>query len=315
MATTHALSPGRHQFFSPLKNLTFEYIVHAPSPPTSKPSSLITIQCPAWGLGSQYLQHGLSPLYTTHEHVCLFFHPRGTGNSTRPTHHHEMTSMPHLASDLDDLRLHLGLDSFPALLGHSNGGAIALGYAEMYPSRVQRLGLLNHQLIGFEDRADLEAVARHDERYRGALEIARREYASRNSDEEFARSVDALWPVYFHDPARYVGELRAAIGPVARMSLWCYRGVYGSDARLERPEQMVEGLGAVRAKTLIIFGADDLICGLRIAERTKLGIPDARVLVYDRCGHFPWIEQKAKTFHDIVAFVEESTESKSQHPW
>lgn len=314
MATAHALSPGRHQFFSPLKNLTFEYIVHGPSSPSPSPSSLITIQCPAWGLGSQYLQHGLRPLYTTHKRICLFFHPRGTGHSTRPAHPHEMTSMPHLASDLEDLRLHLGLDSFPALLGHSNGGAIALGYAEMYPCRVQQLVLLNHQLIGFEDRADLEAVAPRDERYRGALETARREYASRNSDEEFARSVDALWPVYFYDPGRYVGELRAAIGPVARsrLSLWCYRGVYGSDARLERPQQMVEGLGAVRAKTLMIFGADDLICGVRIAERTRLGISDARVLVYDRCGHFPWIEQKDRTMHDIVTFVEEPTTS---HPW
>ncbi|KAL4891799.1 Alpha/Beta hydrolase protein [Aspergillus ambiguus] len=303
MASPNPLAPGAHQFFSPAKDLIFEYIVHTSTARSAHPASLITIQCPAWGLGSQYLQKGLAPLYTSHNHTCLFFHPRGTGKSSRPAHPHEMTSMPHLASDLEDLRKHLGIDRFPTLLGHSNGGAIALGYAEMYPTRVHRLILLNHQLIGAKDRTDLESVARNDERYREALDIARRDYASRNTDEEFTRSVDALWPVYFYDPPRYVEELRDAIGRDARMSLWCYRSVYGNDAKLKRPRQMVEGLEAVRAKTLMICGADDLVCRPHIAERTRSSIPGARVLVYDCCGHFPWIEQKDRTIQDIIAFV------------
>ena len=62
-----------------------------------------------------------------------------------------MSSMPDLASDLGDLREHLHLEQYPVLLGHSNGGAIALGYAEMYPRRVAKLILLNHQLIRVQD--------------------------------------------------------------------------------------------------------------------------------------------------------------------
>lgn len=61
----------------------------------------------------------------------------------------EMSSV-HMFKDLETLRLHLGL-AMTTLLGHSNGGSIALGYAERYLERVQKTILLDHQLEDFDD--------------------------------------------------------------------------------------------------------------------------------------------------------------------
>ena len=305
------LTQGSHLFTSPTKNLTFEYLVLHPTNNhnnnnVSLPLNLITIQCPAWGIGSRYLQTGLYPLTTqpqTHNNILLFFHPRGTDRSSRPAHASQMCSMPHLASDLDDLRQHLGLRAFPVLLGHSNGGAIALGYAEMYPERVQKLVLLNHQLVGMKDRGDIE-VFRGDERYAGAfwrmMECRREE----ETDGEFTRSVREMWPLYFWDPGRFVSVLVRDIGEGRVMPVWCYRGLYGCDQGLSRSGQMIDGLEKVCARTLMIFGRDDLICGLKIAERSREGIKGARLIAYDHCGHFPWIEQRERTLDDIAAFLD-----------
>jgi proline iminopeptidase len=62
---------------------------------------------------------------------------RGSGGSTRPEDREQMSTAA-MANDIDRLRSYLGLDSIN-LLGHSNGSAIALDYAERYPQRRRRL--------------------------------------------------------------------------------------------------------------------------------------------------------------------------------
>ncbi|PTU19624.1 hypothetical protein P175DRAFT_0483243 [Aspergillus ochraceoroseus IBT 24754] len=316
----HPLSPGPHTFTSPTKNLTFEYIIlhppthqpNRPPPPPPPPSSkdLIVIQCPAWGIGSRYLQTGLAPLLELDPekgqktpYTLLFFHPRGTDNSSRPRSSTEMSSMPHLASDLDDLREHLHLLRFPVLMGHSNGGAIVLGYAEMHPTRVSKLILLNHQLIGLRDRAD-DLQDKDLTQHPSPSTKKKTPNPKPTTDKSFTASVQSRWSLYFYNPAVYVPSLLAAIG-TRIMPIWCYRSVYGCDENqeLQHPQQMITGLERVRAKTLVISGRDDLICGLKIAERSKEGIPDSKMIVYDRCGHFPWIEREKRFFKDIREFL------------
>lgn len=295
------MSEMRH-FTVPAKGLTFEYVIHRPSTQAKHPRPLIVVQCPGWGLGSQYLQHGLSGLWSKLLYTVLFFHPRGTDGSSRPQHESQMKSMPDLASDLEDLREHLGLEQYPVLLGHSNGGAIALGYAEMYPQRVNRLILLNHQVIGIRDRSLLKLEAtRNDPRYQEAWQTLLNRRTE--TDAEFTESVRGLWPLYFVHPERHVHELVQAIGN-RTLSLWCEQAQGWCDQNLENPMQMVDGLKDVQAKTFMIFGHGDMICGMGIAERTLQSIPSAQLVAYDECGHFPWIEQRERTLEDIRKFVE-----------
>lgn len=314
---TNCLSPGTHTFTAPAKNLTFEYVVHgcySEKPAGRGPvSRLIVVQCPGWGLGSRYLQRGLSDLWnppSTAEkesdtvYAVLFFHPRGTEGSSRPQNADRMRSMPDMASDLEDLRVYLGLDRFDTLIGHSNGGAIVLGYAEMYPAGVERLILLNHQVVGIQDRriVDMEAT-QHDPRYRGAWQSVLNRRT--DTDEEFTSSVNNMWPLYFFDPQRYTDELLDAIGD-RKMSVWCCEAQNQCDRKLEDPMQMLHRMKDVRARTLVLFGADDMICGRRIVERTMERIPNASMIELSECGHFPWIEQREKTMYHIRQFIEDA---------
>ncbi|KAF4760817.1 hypothetical protein N7455_001807 [Penicillium solitum] len=307
---SEVLNSGIHTFSVPGKELIFEYVVHHPSTENEDPHNLIVVQPPGWGLGFQYLENGLQALWRPQDHTnatntngytVIFFHSRGTGGSSRPLAS-QMSSMPDLASDLEDLRQHLHLERYPVLLGHSNGGAIALGYAEMYPSRVSKLVLLDHQLVGFQDKRLLHLEAtRIDPRYQDAWESVMDRQTG--SDEEFTESVRGMWPLYFFDPKQYVPELLRDIGD-HKLSVWCYQAQGRCDMELLEPMQMVERLGDVQAETLIIFGREDMICGIGIVERTAKDIRNARVITYGECGHFPWIERRKQTLSDIRKFIE-----------
>ncbi|KAJ9192852.1 hypothetical protein DTO164E3_7998 [Paecilomyces variotii] len=294
MSPDSPLSAGCHTFTNPGNGLTLEYLIHGDNDAT-KP--LLVVQCPGWGPGSRYLQVCLAPL---EEHFMLLFpHPRGTGGSTAPPDETQMGTMTHMSEDLEVLRIHLGLDYFPALLGHSNGGSIVLGYAEKYPSRVKKLILISHRLVGFREHS-LLLQCKDDERYKDAFEW----YASHSvkTDEDFLQLSRHVPPLYFVDPERHLPQFETIFVDQIQSS-YCYRAQRASDMKQENPPLMIARLGDVKAKTLIIFGRQDLICELGNAYRTKEGISDAKLIIYDNCGHIPMLEKTEETLHDIVVFL------------
>ncbi|KAB8069775.1 Alpha/Beta hydrolase protein [Aspergillus leporis] len=286
------LSPGTHTFPTTSTTTTITYTVQPAKSPIPS-STLIVIHPPSWGIGPQYLMTGLSPLST--HHTLLTIHPSPTATATGRTPQ---------TCPLECLRHHLNLPSFPVLLAHSNGSAQTLLYAQIYPQKVQKLILLNHQLPGYQDRADLSDLRyTSDPRYASTIEKLASGTLKPDTDEGFTEWVDTMWPLYFFDPGRWVEVLRGDIG--ARiMRVREHEAVYGKGGWLERVgDGVLERLGDVSAETLIISGRGDLICGVGIGERTRIGIPGARLLVYEECGHFPWIEQRERTFKDIGEFV------------
>jgi pimeloyl-ACP methyl ester carboxylesterase len=46
-------------------------------------------------------------------------------------------------------------------------------------------------------------------------------------------------------------------------------------------------LSAVTARTLIAVGSEDAIVPVALAQRVCGKMPDARLVVFDRCGHYP----------------------------
>jgi pimeloyl-ACP methyl ester carboxylesterase len=279
--------------------MTFTYIIHTHQ--LGKP--LLVIQPPGWGLGATYLRRGLSPLLENH-FTLLYFIPRGTSGSSRPRES-EMGTWT-MADDLELLRRHLHLQKFPALFGHSNGGAIVLAYAEKFPLRVDKIVLLSHRLIGLTPDTSLMMQGREDPRYEDAYDKKRRGDESA-TDEEATQYWKDILPLYFFDPARGVPEFLDAMGPDL-VSAWCRQAQSACDAQeLRRPPRkpMVEKLKDVKAKVLIIFGKFDMICAVDNGEQTQRGLPPgAELKVYDRCGHFPWIERPENIAEDIVGFLD-----------
>jgi proline iminopeptidase len=280
---------GSHQV--KLGNVSFHYVVAGHGP-------LVIVTSPGWGIGSLYLQRGLAPLEKTF--TVLYLDTRGSGGSARPADAKQM-SVAIMADDIDQLRSYLMLDAIN-LVGHSNGGAIALDYAERYPQRVSRVVLIDAEVL--DDRDD-SAIQRYftlwhdDPRFKHAVEVALVDPPD-DTDERFEANLKEILPLYFSDPTRYLHIFEEQ-----------YAGTHLS-AFTEKAQEVADKLAPryqsreydkVQGKTLIISGTVDFVCPVEVSERIHNGIAGSTLSLYANVGHFPYIEEPERFFSEVSHFL------------
>jgi pimeloyl-ACP methyl ester carboxylesterase len=54
---------------------------------------------------------------------------------------------------------------------------------------------------------------------------------------------------------------------------------------------------------LLLWGREDRVTPLSVGERLVRDLPNARLVVYPRCGHFPMIEASRASSADLTAFL------------
>ena len=68
---------------------------------------------------------------------------------------------------------------------------------------------------------------------------------------------------------------------------------------------MKERATRVRAPTLVVWGARDLLVPATGAKALGRLVPGARVLVYERSGHVPMVDQAERFNRDVIDFLDE----------
>jgi len=183
-----------------------------------------------------------------------------------------------------------------AVVAHSWGASVALAMALQEPNRVRRLALysafvyeaqvpsfflwarsalLGEVLFGLFYRERLEerfALAFYDDRY---VTVERLDVAER----ELRR------------PGTVAAALAAARGQ--RYS------------RVERSYQTID------KPALLLWGRDDIVTPLDFGERLAADLPDARLVVLPRCGHYPMLEARAASTRELAAFLGEDLRSQA----
>lgn len=285
-ADTARLQPGEHDVT--VDGLAFHYTVRGHGP-------LLVVQAPGWGIGSAYLRNGLAPLEKAF--TVLTYDPRGSGRSSHAVDY-PLLNESDMADDLERLRRYWNVPALD-LIGHSNGGAIAIAYAERYPDKVNKLLLVGTQLIGFSDRQATRKEAawrRADPHFKVALD--RFDGPTPTTDAEFTQWFRDTAAYYVYDPAQSdAAFLKTVTEPLTAAAY----ALYTSNAT--RPEvPPLSALADVKARTFIVVGRHDPVCPVEVSEKLQHDIPGARLAVYEDTGHFPWIEQPAKFFDDTSRF-------------
>lgn len=70
-----------------------------------------------------------------------------------------------------------------------------------------------------------------------------------------------------------------------------------------REHRITDRLDAIRAPTLLVWGRDDPRVVQRRAEEAARALPDAKLVMFDRCRHFPQIEHPDKFNRLACAFL------------
>lgn len=174
------------------------------------------------------------------------------------------------------------------LVGASMGGATALDFTLTYPEAVSHLilldsaGLTNPPLTSFFMFKPFDTLATDFLRSRKIREaIARSSYY----DQKFA-SADA-----YHCAALHLASPRWQEALIA----FTKSGGYGS---------FVRQLPRIKAPTLILWGENDKILGIKAPNKFKKLIPHSQVQWIPECGHVPHLEKPQFTAEKIVAWLD-----------
>jgi proline iminopeptidase len=257
---------------------------------------LLVVQAPGWGIGSSYLRNALAPL---EDHfTLLFYDPRGSGKSNRPASEMQM-STSYMVEDLEQMRRYWGLESLN-VLGHSHGGAIALGYAELYPDHVHKLVLVASCLPGFDASTIVRKFVdqrKDDARYVSAIERLRQPVP--NNDDEFQKYNRDLLPFYFYDPQLHIPAFLETT--TWAPSSWSYHASINSNRLI--PQRQPQTLSSIEVTTLILAGSEDPFCSPVVADQIHQSLQQSKLVVLREAGHFLWIEQPGAFFDLIQKFL------------
>ena len=248
------------------------------------------------GFSSSYFADlaGLWELFT-----LVMLNPRGTGASDRPADPRAYQIDDYVA-DVDELRVHLGLDQM-LLLGHSHGGVVAQAYAAAHPARVRRLVLASTLArFGSENEAAMRAgIERRSGQpwYPDAVAALEEEQEAKfTTDQELGALFFREFPLYF---ARY-GEAEAGYADTLRADTINADTLLLFNREIFNTFDLHGSLPSIEAPTLVITGDDDFICGPVCAAEISAAIPGAKKVIVGDSGHMLFVEQP-QAFHDEVA--------------
>jgi proline iminopeptidase len=202
------------------------------------------------------------------------------------------------ASDVEELRQHLGLDR-PIVMGWSHGGMIAQQFASTYPDSLSKLILVDTSAYFGEFLSDVEAAVqafKDQPWYEDSLDALKHEWAGDYQTDEdmgqlWAREMKFYFKHFGTREQAYHARTKDLALRVAPLKVFNEREAPTMDLRPQ--------LSKITAPTLVVVGRHDFITNVAMTEEMVKHIPDARLEIFEDSGHFAVIEEPVK-FHDVI---------------
>lgn len=253
------------------------------------------------GMTMDYLIPDLAPLRA--RYTLVAYDQRGSGRSTAPLDTGHISLAKHL-SDIDLIRRRVGMSRL-TILGHSWGGKLAAIYAARHPDRVRRLILLDPGAPKPEPAFVPRLFAWADSGTRERIGQLRQ--AASDSSGDRMQTCRAFWREfirgYWSNPGDTIsiatmrGEICAYPETIPTMEVVGQLTLASVGAR-----DYSQDVRGVRVPVLIVAGRDSPM-PWQNAEIWAAAFPDARLLVVERSGHFPHVEQPALVFDAVETFL------------
>jgi proline iminopeptidase len=247
----------------------------------------------------------------------VYLDNRGRGRS-HPGRGPRPYALEHDVADVEAVRRALGAERI-VVFGRSYGGMVAQAYALAHPEHVRAL-VLSNTLDGATAWREENIASTHGflarqfpERWERIEKLHRQGFLS--SEDTLSVLFGPLNELYHYDLAndstfRYrMREVREAEIPGHAPEV--YHAMVGRD-----PEWTVDGtlaavellprISAIDAPTLVLAGRYDRICPPSVSRRIARAIPGARLVVFERSGHRPELEEAERWFSVMSEFLREA---------
>ncbi len=258
------------------------------------------------GLAHGYFHPHFSGLADSNR--VIYFDALGRGKSDRAKRLGEYT-FDRDVEEIEGLRKALKLGSIN-LLGHSYGGMVAQAYALKYPGSVRRLVLANTLFSGEMWQANNDscnfAIRNQCPEVWGKLEQVRAKgYRCSAKEHQEVYFQAPLGLVHFYNPANADTFERAV---QQDFSTEIYFAIGGEDADFHIGGDIAKldfrnRLKDLKMPTLVIMGRYDRVSVPRYALQFKEYAPQAQCVMFEKSGHFPFIEENAETLKVLREFL------------
>ncbi len=209
---------------------------------------------------------------------------KGFGWTERPEGDYSPQAQAQLVLGLMD---HLGVER-AAVVAHSWGSSVALQMALAAPERVTRLALYD-AWVYFEQLPTFFVMARAS----GIGEILTwLFYKERPADKMTAAFYDPRWvnEAFAEEVAHALDRPGTEAAALAAI-------------RDQRFEDLQDAYRTITQPVLLLWGREDKVTRLHFGERLVNHLPNAKLIVYGQCGHFPMIEARGPSTRDLLDFL------------
>jgi proline iminopeptidase len=235
-------------------------------------------------------------------------------------------TVPAMLADLEEVRVFLHQKTW-FVLGHSWGGMLGLEYVLAHPESIRGYihvdGLVSQPMtqngiLNFSEKqiradeasteADRQASAKRLKPYIPYARGLSPGLPKLFSTNQFAFSFGK--EMYYADPElgeRYRAKINASLksynlspsvlGPRQEPTTALEKS-YGYSTK-----DLFPRLSAIRTKTLVINGKQDSVITVEQAKLASRGIPNSKLVILDRCGHFPFAEQPNALTRLVLRFA------------
>lgn len=238
--------------------------------------------------------------------TMVYYEPRGTGKSETPKTIEEY-SQNFLVQEIEDLRKFLNTEKI-WIFGHSDQSAVALEYALKHQNNISGLIITGTSLIGTQqesiDRRKEFEEQRAKESEWFAQVIANWDYMDKHKTDKDQNGNDIStspikWWCYDEESSQKVISIVKEISKTGRRKYIDNRNYYETPTERQKYLDNQKEFSKIRAKTLIINGKYDTNNAPKYAEKLSHILQNSELVLIDKAGHFPWIENSDETFKQI----------------
>ncbi len=283
------LSPGEH--YVTIRGVKLWYLVQG-----SGPVLLVQPGGAGWGGDASPYIETLKPLEKIR--TVVYLEPRGIGRSQR-LKNITAYKMDEYVQDIESLRKYFETPKI-AIAGHSHGGFVALKYALEYPKMVECLLLID--TTPYIHLGDYEQWLKKRKGHKEALLAFNKlqEKSFLTDDEKERATLQILLPIiHFHNFDTVSSQVNEFLTNMI-VSAEPHRYYANKEGNRYDIRDLIQ---KINVKTLIVTGDDDMphiVLGSRLLQER---IPNATLVIIEKCGHWPMIEAPEAFFKAVIPFL------------
>ena len=244
--------------------------------------------------GSRHNWDAVIPQLAEHFRVVALDLP-GHGDSEKPRGDYSLGAYATVLRDLLEVLGHRRA----TVVGHSLGGGIAMQFAYQFPDRCERLILVASGGLGREVTLLLRAATLPGSEWVLPVIANRR---VRDAFRGMARRLSWL-PVRPSPALREIGRAYSSLAEAGARGAFVHTLRSVMDLQGQRVSAMNRIHLAAYMPTLILWGARDPFIPVSHAVEASRRIPNSRLEIFERSGHFPQVEEPQRFARVLSDFI------------